>query len=64
MEQIVGILPGRVESDAEVNVAELGADLFEARPQLGIAEGGLDELEFAGGGLKVVVHKGSVVPIA
>lgn len=64
VEQIVAILPGSVESDAEVNVAVLGEDLLEARPKLSIAEGGLDELQFAGGGLKVIVHKGGVVPIA
>ena len=50
VQQVVGILPGRVKAHVEVNGAEFGDDLLEALTKLSIAGGGFDELEFAGDG--------------
>ena len=54
VEQVVGILARRVESDEEVNVAVPLGDLLQTFAELSIAGGGFDELQFAGGGLQIV----------
>ena len=64
MEQILRVLPGRVETDDEVNGAIALEDAFESLPEEGIADGRLGELEFGGGGLQIVAEEGGVVAIA
>ena len=53
VEEVVGVLPGGVEADDEVNGAVALGDAFEALAELGIAGGGLDEGQFVGRGLQV-----------
>jgi hypothetical protein len=64
VEQIVGVLPGGVETDDEVNGAELVDDTLEPLAEEGISGGRLGELKFVGGGLEVVAEEGGVVAIA
>ena len=64
MKQIVGILPGGVETDDEVNRAVALDDAFEPLAEEGVAGGRLGEGEFGGGGLEVVAEEGGVVAIA
>jgi hypothetical protein len=64
VEQIVGILPRRIEADAEVDGAVLLGNAFEALPQEGIASGGLGEREFGGSRLEVVVEEDGIVAVA
>jgi len=64
VQQVVGILPGGVEADDEVNRAMALGDLFEACAELGLASCGFDELEFAGSALEVRAQEGGVVPVA
>jgi hypothetical protein len=64
VQQVVGILPGGVEADDEVNGTLAAGDLFEALAELGVAVGGLGEGEFTGGGLEVVLEEDSVVAVA
>jgi hypothetical protein len=63
VEQIVGILPGRVETDDEVNGAVALDDAFESLAEESVAGGRFGELEFVGGGLEVVAEEGGVVAI-
>ena len=64
VEQIVGILSGRIEADEEVDRAVLLSQLIEALAEEGIASGGLGELEFGGSGLKVVAEEDGLVAVA
>jgi hypothetical protein len=64
VQQVVGILPGDVEAHCEVDGAELADDLLETRAQLGITDGGFDELQLAGGRLQIVTQEGGVVAVA
>jgi hypothetical protein len=64
VEQIVGILPGGVEADDEVNGAVPPDDAFEPLAEQGIAGGGLGELEFVGRGLQIVAKEGGIVAVA
>ncbi len=62
--QVVGILACGVEAEDEVNGAVALDDKFETRSELGVAVGGLGELQFGGGGLQVVAQEGGVVAVA
>ena len=62
--QVVGIRPGGVEPDDEVNRAMALDDAFEALQEEGVAGGRLGEREFVGGGLKVVAEESGVVAAA
>ena len=61
---MVGILPGSVETDEEVNEPVALDDAFEPLPEQGVASGGRGELQFVGGGLEVVAEEGGVVAVA
>src|SRR5262245_16222626 len=63
-EEVVGIGTGDVESDVEVDAAVPGGELLEALAELGIAGGGLGELEFGRGLLQLLVEEGGVVAVA
>ena len=56
--------PAASSRTAKWTVPCLRDDLLEACAQLGIAGGGLDELQLAGGRLQIVAQEGGVVPIA
>ncbi len=64
VEEVVGVLPGGVEADDEVDGAVALGDAFEALAELGVAGGGLGEGQFVGGGLEVVAEEGGVVAVA
>ena len=66
VKQVVGVLTGGVEADDEVNVAADGApgDVLEPLAELGVACGGLGELQLGGGRLEIVAEKSGVVAIA
>jgi hypothetical protein len=64
VKQIVGVLPGGVETDDEVNRAIAPDDAFEPLSEEGVAGGRLGKREFGGGGLEVVAEKSGVVAIA
>ena len=64
VQQVVGILPGDVETHQEVNTAKLADDLLEMRAPLGITGGGFDELQLAGSRLQIVAQESGVVALA
>jgi hypothetical protein len=64
VKQIVGIRPGRVETDDEGNGAITLDDAFESLSEEGVAGGRFGRPEFVGGGLKVVAEESGVVAIA
>ena len=64
VQQVVGILPGDVETHQEVDTAKLADDLLETRAQLGITDGGFDELQLAGSLFQIVAQEGAVVAVA
>ena len=64
VEEVVGVLPGGIETDNEVNGAVALSEAFEALAELGIAGGGLAEGQFVGGGLPIVAQEGGVVAVA
>ena len=64
MQQVVGILPGDVETHQEVDTAKLADDLLATRAQLRITGGGFDELQVAGSRLQIVAQEGGVVAVA
>jgi hypothetical protein len=64
VEQVVGVLPGGVEADGEVNRAETLGNAFQALTQLGIAGGRLGEGEVISGRLEVVAEEGDIMTVA
>jgi hypothetical protein len=64
VEEVVGVLPGGVEPDDEVDGAEALGDEFETSAEFAIAVAGLGEEEFGGGGLQIGPEEGGVVAIA
>jgi hypothetical protein len=64
VQQVVGILPGRIEADVESDGGMSLGDGFQALAQLGIPLGRLGEQQFVGGGLQVVVEEAGIVPVA
>ena len=64
MQEVIGVLPGRVEADVKVDVAQPGDDLLEALAQFGITCRGLCEGQVAGGGVVIVAQEGGIMPIA
>ena len=64
VEQVVGVLPGRVEADDEQHGPMPLGDAFETLAEEGVAGGGLGEGQFGGGGLEVVVDECGVMAVA
>ena len=64
VQQVVGILPGGVEADDEVDGAEALGDEIESLAELVIAAAGLGEEQFGGGGLQIGSQEGGVVAVA
>jgi hypothetical protein len=48
-EHVVGVGAGDIDADVELHAAVLGDQMSKPIAQLGIAGGGLDDFEFAGG---------------
>lgn len=63
-EQVVGVEAGGVESHVEVNATMAAHEIDESLPQLGIADGRLDDFEVRGGGLQVGIEEGGIVSVA
>ena len=64
MQEVVGVLPGGIDTDDEGDSRVTLGEEFEALAKLGITIGGLGEGEFGSGGLKVVAQEGGVVAVA
>ena len=64
VQQVVGVLPGGVESDDELDAPVALGDAFEALAETAVPCGRFGELEFVGGRLKVVAQEGGVVAVA
>jgi hypothetical protein len=64
VQQIVGILPGGIETNDEVNRAVVLDDMLQALSQLGVTTGRLGERQLGCGRLQVVAQESSVVRIA
>ena len=64
VQEVVGVLPGGIEADDESDGRVAAGEEFEPLSELGVAVGGLGELEFGGGGLEVVAQEGGVVAVA
>jgi hypothetical protein len=64
VDEIIGVLPGGVETDEEVNGAVAAGDSFDALSEVSVAFGRFGEGEFGGGGLEVVAEEGGVVAVA
>ena len=64
VQQVVGILPGGIKPDDEVDGPVPLDDLLQPLSEAGVALGGFGELQFRGGRLQVVAQEGRLVPIA
>ncbi len=64
VEEVVGVLPGGVESDDQVEEPVPLDDAFEALAERCGASGRLGDGELGGGGLEVVAEEGGVVAVA
>jgi hypothetical protein len=64
VDEIVGVLSGGIEANEEVDGSVALGDGLEALVEAAVAVGRLDEGEFGGGGLEVVVKEGDVVAVA
>jgi hypothetical protein len=63
-DQVLGILPGRIEADNEMNGAVALDDAFEPLAEEGVAGGGFREREFGGSRLEVVLEEDGTVAVA
>ncbi len=63
-EKVVGVLSGGIEADAEVDGGVALGNPFESLLELGIALGGLGELQFVGCRLQILAQESGVMAIA
>jgi len=64
VQEVVGVLAGGIEADDEGDGGVAAGEVFESLSELGVAVGGLGELQLVGGGLEVVAEEGGVVTVA
>jgi hypothetical protein len=64
VEQVVGVLPSRIEADDKLHSTLSLDDTFEALTEAGVAGGGLGELEFLSSGLKILLEEDGIVAVA
>jgi hypothetical protein len=63
MDQVIGILPGGIESNVEPARCMAASDPFESIAKLCITLGGLGEREFVGSRLEVIAQEGDIVAV-
>jgi hypothetical protein len=61
--EVVSVLSGDIQTQDKGDGRVTLGNEFEALAELGITSGGLDELKFSGGRLKVLVEEGGVVAV-
>jgi len=64
VDQIVGVLPGGIESNVKAARRMAASDPFESIAKLRITFGGFGEREFVGSRLEVLAQEGGVVTVA
>ena len=64
VEEIVGVLPGGIESDGEGDTGVSGGDVLETLEELSVSVGGFDELQWFSSGLVVGLNEGGEVSVS